>query len=65
MSPNAGYWERELKEATDRLKRLEREQDQINPLVYEELRRREEEVKLCAAQVSLAHQKDQVTISHF
>ena len=59
MAPNAGYWEKELKEATNRLKRLEREQDQMNPLVYEELRqRREEEVKLCAAQVSLAHQKE-------
>jgi eukaryotic-like serine/threonine-protein kinase len=51
--------EKELKEATDRLKRLEREQDQMNPLVYEELRqRREEEVRLCAAQLSLAHQKE-------
>ena len=59
MSPNGGYWEKELKEATDRLKRLEREQDQMNPLVYEELRqRREEEVKLCAAQLSLAHQNE-------
>jgi hypothetical protein len=59
MAPNAGYWEKELKEATDRLKRLEREQDQMNPLVYEELRqRREDEVKLCAAQLSLTHQKE-------
>jgi hypothetical protein len=59
MAPNAGYWEKQLKEGTDRLKRLEREQDQMNPLVYEELRqRREEEVKLCAAQLSLAHQTE-------
>jgi hypothetical protein len=59
MSPNTTYWEKELKEATDRLKRLEREQDQMNPLVSEELRqRREEEVKLCAAQLNLSHQKE-------
>jgi hypothetical protein len=59
MSPNTSYWENELKEATDRLKRLEREQDQMNPLVSEELRqRREEEVRLCAAQLNLTHQKE-------
>jgi hypothetical protein len=59
MSPNAAYWEKELEEATDRLRRLEREQDQMNPLVCEELRqRREEEVKLCAAQLNLVHQKE-------
>jgi len=59
MSTNAENREKELKEATDRLSRLERKQDQMNPLVYEELRqRREEEVKLCAAQLSLAHQKE-------
>jgi hypothetical protein len=59
MSPNTAYWEKELKEATDRLKRLDREQDQMNPLVSEQLRqRREEEVKLCAAQLNLTHQKD-------
>jgi hypothetical protein len=38
MSATVTYWEKELSEATDRLKRLEQEQDQRNPLVYEELR---------------------------
>ncbi len=33
MSPNAGYWEKELKEATDSRKKLEQEQDEMNPLV--------------------------------
>ena len=59
MSTNVENREKELKDATDRLSGLEREQDQINPLVSEELRqRREEEVRVCAAQLSLAHQKE-------
>jgi hypothetical protein len=58
MSATVTYWEKELNEATDRLKRLEQEQDQMNPLVYEEFRqRREEETKLCSAQLHLAQQK--------
>ncbi|MCU1239307.1 MAG: hypothetical protein JWO19_5894 [Bryobacterales bacterium] len=59
MSPNAGYWEKELKEATDSLKKLEQEQDQMNPLVYEDLRQKlEVEIKVLAAQLELAHQKE-------
>jgi len=59
MSPSAGYWEKELKEATDRLKNMEQEQDQINPLVYEDLRQKLEiEIKMLAAQLELAHQKE-------
>jgi hypothetical protein len=59
MSPSAGYWEKELREATDNLKKLEQEQDQMNPLVYEELRQKlEVEIKVLAAQLDLAHQKD-------
>jgi hypothetical protein len=33
MSESVGYWEKELNEATGRLKLLEREEDQMNPLV--------------------------------
>jgi hypothetical protein len=59
MSPNAGFWERELKEATDSLQKLEQEQDQMNPLVYEDLRQKLEiEIKMLAAQLELAHQKE-------
>ena len=59
MSPSAGYWEKELKEATDRLKNMEQEQDEMNPLVYEDLRQKLEiEIKMLAAQLELAHQKE-------
>jgi len=59
MSPSAGYWEKELKDATDSLKKLEQEQDQMNPLVYEDLRQKLEiEIKMLAAQLELAHQKE-------
>jgi len=59
MSPSAGYWEKELKDATDRLKNMEQEQDQMNPLVYEDLRQKLEiEIKMLAAQLELAHQKE-------
>ena len=58
MSPNAGYWEKELKDATDRLKNMEQEQDRMNPLVYEDLRQKlETEIKMLASQLELAHQK--------
>jgi hypothetical protein len=59
MSPSAGYWEKELKDATDRLKNMEQEQDEMNPLVYEDLRQKLEiEIKMLAAQLELAHQKE-------
>jgi hypothetical protein len=49
MSLSAGYWEKELGEATDSLKKLEQEQDQMNPLVYEDLRQKLKiEVKMLA-----------------
>jgi hypothetical protein len=57
MSANVAYWEKELNEATLRLKGLEREQDQMNPLVHEQLRqKREDEIKVCAAQLHLAQE---------
>jgi hypothetical protein len=59
MSANASYWERELSEATARLKRLEQEQDQMNPLVFEELRqRREDEVTWYAGQLKMARDSE-------
>jgi hypothetical protein len=58
MSANVAHWEKELNEATSRLERLARERDQMNPLVYEELRqRREDEIKVFAEQLHLAEQK--------
>ena len=57
MSANVTYWEKELNKATLRLKGLEREQDQMNPLVHEQLRqKREDEIKACAAQLHLAQE---------
>jgi hypothetical protein len=59
MSPSVGYWEKELKDATDRRKNMEQEQDQMNPLVYEDLRQKLEiEIKMLATQLELAHQKE-------
>jgi hypothetical protein len=38
---------------------MEQEQDQMNPLVYEDLRQKLEiEIKMLAAQLELAHQKE-------
>jgi hypothetical protein len=59
MSANTSYWERELEQATARLKKLEGEQDQMNPLVFEELRqRREDDVDWYAGQLKLARDRE-------
>jgi hypothetical protein len=59
MSANVvAYWERELNEATGRLRRFEQEQNELNPFLHEQLRQeREQEVKVCAAKLQLAHQE--------
>ncbi len=59
MSANAGYWKENLPRRARSLSRLEQEQDQMNLLVFEELReRREDEVSWYARQLKLTRDRE-------